>query len=134
VVYKPCAPVGEESDRSRKLRGLTCYRKDSRAHLARPASRPSARTRISAASAAALCFSDLWPQRYPILFAASLREIFFGTIADALESALAWQYVRVNEGQPVPANMKGAGGLIVMGGPMVFIRRIATRGCPTRCA
>ena len=42
-----------------------------------------------------------------------------GTIADALEaSALAWQYVRVNEGQPVPANMKGAGGLIVMGGPM----------------
>src|SRR5260370_22763762 len=42
-----------------------------------------------------------------------------GTIADALEgNALAWQYVRVNEGQPVPANMKGAGGLIVMGGPM----------------
>jgi GMP synthase (glutamine-hydrolysing) len=42
-----------------------------------------------------------------------------GTIADALEAAaLAWQYVRVNEGQPVPANMKGAGGLVVMGGPM----------------
>jgi GMP synthase (glutamine-hydrolysing) len=42
-----------------------------------------------------------------------------GAIADALEAAaLAWQYVRVNEGQPVPANMKGAGGLIVMGGPM----------------
>ena len=42
-----------------------------------------------------------------------------GTIADALEgNALAWQYVRVNDGQPVPANMKGAGGLIVMGGPM----------------
>jgi GMP synthase (glutamine-hydrolysing) len=42
-----------------------------------------------------------------------------GTIADALEgAALAWQYVRVFDGQPVPANMKGAGGLIVMGGPM----------------
>ena len=42
-----------------------------------------------------------------------------GSIADALEgAALAWQYIRVNEGQPVPAEMKGAGGLIVMGGPM----------------
>ncbi|MGB8683865.1 MAG: type 1 glutamine amidotransferase [Candidatus Binatus sp.] len=42
-----------------------------------------------------------------------------GTIADALEgAALAWQYVHVNDGQPVPASMKGAGGLIVMGGPM----------------
>ena len=42
-----------------------------------------------------------------------------GTIADALEgNELAWQYVRVADGQPVPANMKGAGGLIVMGGPM----------------
>jgi GMP synthase (glutamine-hydrolysing) len=42
-----------------------------------------------------------------------------GTIADALEgAALAWQYVRVHDGQPVPASMKGAGGLIVMGGPM----------------
>ena len=42
-----------------------------------------------------------------------------GTIADALEgAALAWQYVRVYDGQPVPAGMKGAGGLIVMGGPM----------------
>jgi len=42
-----------------------------------------------------------------------------GNIADALEgAALAWQYVRVNEGQPVPADMKGAGGLIVLGGPM----------------
>ena len=42
-----------------------------------------------------------------------------GTIADALEgAALAWQYIRVNDGQPVPADMKGAGGLIVMGGPM----------------
>jgi GMP synthase (glutamine-hydrolysing) len=40
-------------------------------------------------------------------------------IADALEgAALAWQYVHVNDGQPVPPNMKGAGGLIVMGGPM----------------
>jgi GMP synthase (glutamine-hydrolysing) len=42
-----------------------------------------------------------------------------GTIADALEgAALAWQYVHINDGQPVPASMKGAGGLIVMGGPM----------------
>ncbi len=42
-----------------------------------------------------------------------------GAIADALEgAALAWQYVRVYDGQPVPASMKGAGGLIVMGGPM----------------
>jgi GMP synthase (glutamine-hydrolysing) len=42
-----------------------------------------------------------------------------GNIADALEgAALAWQYVRVNDGQPVPMDMKGAGGLIVMGGPM----------------
>jgi GMP synthase (glutamine-hydrolysing) len=42
-----------------------------------------------------------------------------GSIADALEgAALAWQYVRVHEGQPVPTEMKGAGGLIVMGGPM----------------
>jgi len=41
-----------------------------------------------------------------------------GNIADALEgAALAWQYVRVDEGHPVPASMKGAGGLIVMGGP-----------------
>jgi GMP synthase (glutamine-hydrolysing) len=39
-------------------------------------------------------------------------------IADALEgAALAWQYVRVDHGQPVPASMKGAGGLLVMGGP-----------------
>lgn len=42
-----------------------------------------------------------------------------GSIADALEgAALAWQYVRVADGQPVPADMKGAGGLVVMGGPM----------------
>ena len=42
-----------------------------------------------------------------------------GTIADALEgAALAWQYIRVADGQPVPRDMKGAGGLIVMGGPM----------------
>jgi GMP synthase (glutamine-hydrolysing) len=41
-----------------------------------------------------------------------------GVIAEALEAAaLAWQYVRVFNGQPVPADMKGAGGLIVMGGP-----------------
>lgn len=42
-----------------------------------------------------------------------------GTISDALEgAALAWQYVRIYDGHPVPADMKGAGGLIVMGGPM----------------
>jgi len=42
-----------------------------------------------------------------------------GTIADALEAeALAWQYVRVFEGKPVPREMGDAGGLIVMGGPM----------------
>jgi GMP synthase (glutamine-hydrolysing) len=42
-----------------------------------------------------------------------------GRIADALAaSALAWQYVRSFAGQPVPKDMKGAGGLIVMGGPM----------------
>jgi GMP synthase (glutamine-hydrolysing) len=41
-----------------------------------------------------------------------------GRIADALEeAALAWQYVRVFEGAPIPSDMKGAGGLIVMGGP-----------------
>src|SRR5580658_3683336 len=41
-----------------------------------------------------------------------------GSIADALEgAALAWQYVRVffNQ-QPIPRDMKGAGGLIVLGG------------------
>ena len=42
-----------------------------------------------------------------------------GTIADELENAaLAWQYVRTYEGVTVPRDMKGAGGLIVMGGPM----------------
>ena len=42
-----------------------------------------------------------------------------GRIADALEgAALAWQYVRIHDGQLVPADMKGAGGLVVMGGPM----------------
>lgn len=42
-----------------------------------------------------------------------------GSIAAALEgAALAWQYVRTFEGQPVPRNMKGAGGLVLMGGPM----------------
>ena len=41
-----------------------------------------------------------------------------GGIADALEeAALAWQYVRVFDGQAIPRDMKGAGGLIVMGGP-----------------
>jgi GMP synthase (glutamine-hydrolysing) len=46
-----------------------------------------------------------------------------GAIADALESAaLAWQYVRVFDGHPVPVDMKGAGGLIVMGGPEAVYR------------
>jgi GMP synthase (glutamine-hydrolysing) len=41
-----------------------------------------------------------------------------GAIAEALEgAALAWQYVRVFDGHAIPQNMKGAGGLIVMGGP-----------------
>jgi GMP synthase (glutamine-hydrolysing) len=41
-----------------------------------------------------------------------------GAIADSLATAaLAWQYVRVYEGQPVPHAMRGAGGLVVMGGP-----------------
>ena len=41
-----------------------------------------------------------------------------GAIADSLEeAALAWQYVRVFDGAPIPTDMKGAGGLIVMGGP-----------------
>jgi len=41
-----------------------------------------------------------------------------GAIADALEeAALAWQYVRVFDGQPIPKDVKGLGGLIVMGGP-----------------
>jgi GMP synthase (glutamine-hydrolysing) len=42
-----------------------------------------------------------------------------GTIADALQAeALAWQYVRIFEGKPVPRELGDAGGLIVMGGPM----------------
>ncbi len=41
-----------------------------------------------------------------------------GTIADALQAeALAWQYVRLFDGKPVP-ELGDAGGLIVMGGPM----------------
>ncbi len=41
-----------------------------------------------------------------------------GLIAEALQSAaLAWQQVRVFDGQTPPADMTGAGGLIVMGGP-----------------
>ncbi|MBF6567376.1 MAG: gamma-glutamyl-gamma-aminobutyrate hydrolase family protein [Candidatus Binataceae bacterium] len=41
-----------------------------------------------------------------------------GLISEALQSAaLAWQYVRSYDGQKVPADMKGAEGLIVMGGP-----------------
>lgn len=42
-----------------------------------------------------------------------------GAIAEALQTAaLAWQYVRTFDGHPIPRDMKGAGGLIVMGGPM----------------
>jgi GMP synthase (glutamine-hydrolysing) len=41
-----------------------------------------------------------------------------GVAAEALEAAaLAWQYVRVHDGQPIPKESRGAGGLIVMGGP-----------------
>jgi len=41
-----------------------------------------------------------------------------GAIAEALEeAALAWQYVRIFDGARIPGDMKGAGGLIVMGGP-----------------
>ena len=41
-----------------------------------------------------------------------------GAIADSLATAaLAWQYVRVYDGQPVPDGIRGAGGLVVMGGP-----------------
>ena len=41
-----------------------------------------------------------------------------GTIAAALESAaLAWQYVRIHDGQAPPKDIRGAGGLVVMGGP-----------------
>jgi GMP synthase (glutamine-hydrolysing) len=40
-----------------------------------------------------------------------------GNIADALEeAALAWQYVRVFDHHPIPKDLKGAGGLIIMGG------------------
>ncbi|MGH8011482.1 MAG: type 1 glutamine amidotransferase [Candidatus Binataceae bacterium] len=40
-----------------------------------------------------------------------------GAIAEALEeAALAWQYVRVFDGAPIPKDIKGAGGLVVMGG------------------
>lgn len=42
-----------------------------------------------------------------------------GTIAEALENAaLAWQIVRIFDGHPVPQAVTGAGGLVVMGGPM----------------
>lgn len=41
-----------------------------------------------------------------------------GAIADSLESAaLAWQYVRAYDGQAIPQEIRGAGGLVVMGGP-----------------
>jgi len=41
-----------------------------------------------------------------------------GAIADALEeAALAWQYLRIFDGHAIPDQIKGAGGLIVMGGP-----------------
>jgi GMP synthase (glutamine-hydrolysing) len=42
-----------------------------------------------------------------------------GTIEDTLKTAgVAFDYVRTFEGQPVPANIHGLSGLIVMGGPM----------------
>ncbi|MGH7864362.1 MAG: type 1 glutamine amidotransferase [Candidatus Binataceae bacterium] len=46
-----------------------------------------------------------------------------GTIADALETAAhVWQYVRIDHDQPIPKDLKGAGGLIVMGGPQSVYR------------
>lgn len=46
-----------------------------------------------------------------------------GAIADALEAAaLAWQYVRVFDGHPIPTDVKGLGGLIVMGGPQTVYK------------
>jgi GMP synthase (glutamine-hydrolysing) len=46
-----------------------------------------------------------------------------GAIADSLETAaLAWQYVRAYDGQPIPASIRGAGGLVVMGGPQTVYR------------
>ena len=45
------------------------------------------------------------------------RRILVDLLDHRLEAAaLAWQYVRVFDGRPVPTDMKGAGGLIVMGG------------------
>jgi GMP synthase (glutamine-hydrolysing) len=42
-----------------------------------------------------------------------------GTIEEALTGAdLAYRYVRVFHGQPVPTDLDGSSGLIVMGGPM----------------
>ncbi len=42
-----------------------------------------------------------------------------GRIAEALEAAAqAWQYLRTYDGQRIPRDMKGAAGLILMGGPM----------------
>ena len=56
-----------------------------------------------------------------------------GVISEALQSAaLAWQYVRGYEGQPVPANLKGAEGLIVMGGPQIDEVDSAFGGCSVR--
>jgi GMP synthase (glutamine-hydrolysing) len=42
-----------------------------------------------------------------------------GTIGDALKArAVKTKYIRVFEGEPVPNDMNGASGLVVMGGPM----------------
>jgi GMP synthase (glutamine-hydrolysing) len=50
-----------------------------------------------------------------------------GAIADVLQTAaLAWQYVRVYDGHSVPDSTKGAGGLIIMGGPQTVYQ-------PDRC-
>jgi GMP synthase (glutamine-hydrolysing) len=46
-----------------------------------------------------------------------------GAIADSLETAaLAWQYVRAYDGQPIPTEIRGAGGLVVMGGPQTVYK------------
>ncbi|MBI3311945.1 MAG: type 1 glutamine amidotransferase [Candidatus Omnitrophica bacterium] len=42
-----------------------------------------------------------------------------GTISDALDRAgVSAQYIRGFQGEPIPRELSGAGGLIVMGGPM----------------
>ena len=47
-----------------------------------------------------------------------------GTIARALEArGLGWETVRAFAGEPVPRDLEGVGGLVVMGGPMGVYER-----------